>query len=58
MVGYFIPNPLYTYLLIIYDLARVGFYGISTIVGYLVPNPLYTNICLACKHILYVHTIM
>ena len=35
-------NPLYTYILNIYDL--VGFYGISTIVGYLMPNPLYTYI--------------
>ena len=37
------PNPLYTYILDIYDL--VGFYGISNIVGYLMPNPsLYINI--------------
>ena len=34
------PNPLYTYMLNIYDL--VWFDGISTIVGYLMPNPLYT----------------
>ena len=38
--------------------ARVGFYGISTIVGYLMPNPLYIYIyiyiyvCMICKHIL------
>ena len=38
------PNPLYTYILNIYDLVWVGFYGISTIVGYLMPNPLYTYI--------------
>ena len=41
------PNPLYTYILNIYDLVwsgLVGFYGISTIVGYLTPNPLYTYI--------------
>ena len=42
IVGYLMPNPLYTYILDIYDL--VGFYGISTIVGYLMPNPLYTYI--------------
>ena len=38
------PNPLYTYILNIYDLILVGFYGISTIVGYLMPNPLYIYI--------------
>ena len=38
------PNPLYTYILNIYDLVWLGFYGISTIVGYLMPNPLYTYI--------------
>ena len=32
------PNYLYTYIMIIFDL--VVFYGISTIVGYLMPNPL------------------
>ena len=36
------PNPLYTFILNIYDL--VWFYGLSTIVGYLMPNPLYTFI--------------
>ena len=35
------PNPLYTYLLNVYDFL-VWFYGISTIVGYIMPNPLYT----------------
>ena len=35
-------NPLYTYILNIYDL--VEFYGVSTIVGYLMPNPLYIHI--------------
>ena len=53
IVGYLMPNPLYTYILNIYDL--VGFYGISTIVGYLMPNPLYTyilNIYRIFKHIL------
>ena len=47
IVGYLMPNPLYTYILNIYDLVGlgwVGFYGISTIVGYLMPNPLYTYI--------------
>ena len=42
IVGCLMPNPLYTYILNIYDL--VGFYGISTIVGYLMPDPLYTYI--------------
>ena len=42
IVGYLMPNSLYTYILNIYDL--VGFYGISTIMGYLMPNPLYTYI--------------
>ena len=44
IVGYLMPNPLYTYILNIYDLRLVWFYGISTIVGYLMPNPLYTYI--------------
>ena len=46
-VGYLKPNPLYTYILDIYDLVwfgLVGFYGISTIVGFLMSNPLYTYI--------------
>ena len=37
--GYLMPNPLYTYILNIYDL--VEFYGISAIVGHLMANPLY-----------------
>ena len=40
IIGYLMPNSLYTYTLNIYDL--VGFYGISTIIGYLMPNPLDT----------------
>ena len=46
------PNPLYTYILNIYNL--IWFYDISTIVGYLMPNPLYTyilNMFMICKHI-------
>ena len=42
IVGYLMPNLLYTYMSNIYDL--VGFYGISTIVGYLMPNPSHTYI--------------
>ena len=43
IVGYLMPNPLYTYILnILFGL--VEFYGISTIVGYLMANPLYTYI--------------
>ena len=42
IVGYLMPNALYTYILNKYDL--VWFYGISTIVGYLMPNALYTFI--------------
>ena len=39
------PNPLYTYILNIYDLVWWGgLNGISSIVGYLMPNPLYTYI--------------
>ena len=38
------PNPIYTYILNIYDLVLVGFYSISTIVGYLMLNPIYTYI--------------
>ena len=38
------PNPLYRYILNIYDLVGLAFMGISTIVGYLMPNPFYTNI--------------
>ena len=37
IVGYLIPNPLYTYIWF----GLVWFYGISTIVGYLMSNPLY-----------------
>ena len=43
IVGYLIPNPLYTYILNI-GFGLVVFYGISTVVGYLMPNPLYTYI--------------
>ena len=44
IVGYLMPNPLYTYILNIYDLVWLDFNGISTIVGYLMPNPLYAYI--------------
>ena len=40
IVGYLMPNPLYTYILDIYGLVWFG--GISTNVGYLIPNPFYT----------------
>ena len=42
IIGYLMPNLVYTYILSIYDL--VWFYGISTIVSYLMPNHLYTYI--------------
>ncbi len=42
IVGYLMPNSVYTNILNIYDL--LWFYDISTIVGYLMPNPVYTNI--------------
>ena len=43
IVGYLMPNPLYTYIkYILFGL--VGFHGISTIVGYLMPIPLYAYI--------------
>ena len=38
IVGYLMPNYLYTYTSNIYDLVWLVFYGISTIVGYLMPN--------------------
>ena len=44
IVGYLMPNPLYTYILDIYDLVWLGFYGISTIVGYLMPSPAFLQI--------------
>ena len=37
-------NPLYTYILNIYDLVWLGFMTYQTIVGYLMLNPLYTYI--------------
>ena len=40
LVGYLMPNHLYTHISNIYDLTRI--YGISTMVGYLIPNILYT----------------
>ena len=43
LVGYFMPNPLYTHISNIYDLV-FGFYDISTLEGYLMPNLLYTYI--------------
>ena len=46
IVGYLMPNPLYTYPHYTYILSiwfvLVWFYGISTIVDYLMPNTLYT----------------
>ena len=44
IIGYLMPNPLYTYLLSIYDLVLAGVYGISTIFVYLMPNHVYTCI--------------
>ena len=42
IVGYLMPNPLYTY---IPDIKGwVGFYRISTLVYYPMPNPVYRNI--------------
>ena len=38
------PNPLYTYILNIYDLVWLGFMAYQPFVGYLMPNPLYTYI--------------
>ena len=42
IVGNLMPNPLFTYILNIYDL--VWFDSISTIMGYLMPNPFYAYI--------------
>ena len=44
IVGYLVLNPLYTYILNVYDLVWLGFHGISTIVGYLELNRHYTYI--------------
>ena len=45
LVGYLMPNCLYTYILKLYNLVWFSLdYGISTIVGYLMPNRLYTYI--------------
>ena len=45
IVGYLMPNALYSYIYIKYILfGLVRIYGISTIVGYLMPNLLYTYI--------------
>ena len=43
IVGYLMPNPLYTYIMNIW-FGLVGFYDISTILGYLMSNPVQTNI--------------
>ena len=44
IVGYLMPNHLYTYTFNICDLFLVRFYGLSTLVGYLMPNPFNTCI--------------
>ena len=44
IVGYLMPNPLYTYRLNIYDLVGLGFMAYQPFLGYLMPNPLYTYI--------------
>ena len=45
IVGYLMPNPLYTYILNMIWLGWVGFYGISAIIGNLImPNHFYTYI--------------
>ena len=41
ILGYSIPNPLYTYIKFI-ELGFVSFYGIAIIVGYVMLNPLFT----------------
>ena len=50
LVGYLMPNPIYTYILnrkengLFVPNWLAMFYGISTLVGYLMPNPIYTYI--------------
>ena len=44
VVGYLMPNPLYTYILNMIWFGMVWFYDISTILSYLMSNPLYTYI--------------
>ena len=41
---FLIQNPLYKYILNVYDLVDFGFSCISTIVGYFMPNPIYTYV--------------
>ena len=38
IVGYIMPNPLYTCILKYIRFGLLGYYGISTIVGYIMPN--------------------
>ena len=40
----FNTKSFFTFILNIYDLVRLDFYSISTIVGYLMPNPVFTYI--------------
>ena len=42
--GYLMPNPLYTYILHVYDLVWLNFMAYQPLLGYLMPNPLYTYI--------------
>ena len=42
IIGYLMPNSVYTYILNVYDL--VWFSVISTAIGYLIPNLVYTYI--------------
>ena len=44
IVGYLMPNVLYTYISNIYDLVRLGFKAHQPLRVYLMPNPLYTYI--------------
>ena len=44
IVGYLMANPVYAYILNIYDLVWCVFYGISIIEGYLLPNLFYPYI--------------
>ena len=46
------PNPIYAWILNIYDLVCKGFHDISNSVGYLMPDPAYTFISnMIRKHI-------
>ena len=55
------PNPLYTYILNIYDLVWLSFMAYQSMVGYLMQDPIFTFVSnikyMISKHILLIHTV-